>query len=176
MQWLCDGSHRGFTLVETLLTITVLAIISSVVGRILLVGLDTYAAVIGLSTGLQQARGAMNRMTDELVRLPPGGVVLVSDTRLDYLEAGGLPNNFRQEGNGGNPVVVRGDDLLVQNIGYLDFDTWDGLGAPIAVPALVRRINIELNVMARGVPGTITFRTEVFPRLFLYAGFVATGG
>lgn len=165
----CSG--HGFTLIELILTVSMLAIIALVVARILLVGLDTYASVSSRSMAVQQARAGLGRIWSECARLSSATLTGVADTQLDFIDAGGFATNVRQVTIGADMNVWRGNDLLVPSVGFLDFDYWDGLGNRTTDPLAVRRINVELNVLARGGFGAMTFRTEVFPRAFMYNGF-----
>ncbi|MBI2345926.1 MAG: type II secretion system protein [Deltaproteobacteria bacterium] len=162
---------RAFTLVELILTISVMGIIALAVGQLLVVGLGTYISVRSRSGAIQQARIAMDRMLDELQRLPATTMPTVSDTRIDFIDAQGIATNFKQITDATDINIVRGEDLLVNQAGYLDFDPLDRFGAPAADTAAVRRINIELNVLFPWSSNTITFRSELFRRAFMYQGF-----
>ncbi|MBI4366605.1 MAG: prepilin-type N-terminal cleavage/methylation domain-containing protein [Deltaproteobacteria bacterium] len=162
---------RGFTLVELILTIGVLAVIALVVGRMLLVGLDTYAAVTQRNIAITQARTTADRFLGEMVRLTSANILGISGTKLDFRDRFGTVTSFAQGANGAQATVMRGNDVLVSSAGFLQFRYYDGLGVEVATPEAVRRISIDLNVVSPGGYGAMTYHTEIFPRTFMYLGF-----
>lgn len=164
-------TRQAFTLIELILTVSVLSIIALVVARMLLIGLDTYAAISSRSIAVQQARAGLGRVRDECVRFNAATLTGIADTQMDFIDGGGVPTNVRQIMIGPELSVVRGNDLLVPSVGFIDFDYRDGTGNLVTDPLAVRRINVELNVLARGGFGAMTYRTEIFPRAFMYNGF-----
>ena len=167
--------RRGFTFVETILCVIVIAVIASVAARVLLAGLDVYKLVVDRNNAFQGARMAMERMFDELIHLRSTDISWMSDQRIGFRDINGVSTDFDMEtASGGGysiPCIYRGDDYLVGNVTYLDFDYLNETGQSTVWSWLVRRINIDFTVTAPRGAGTIRLRTDVFPRNFMYSDF-----
>lgn len=164
-------NNRAFTFVEVLLTIVLLGIMGVLLVKMFNVGLDTYASITSRSLGVQQSRIALNRIVEELWRLRAGDLQMVADTQCNFRDTFGNMTDFHQGVQGSTPVLLRQTDLLARPIGYIDFDYTDGVGTTVTDPSAVRRINVELNTQSLGGYGAMTFRTELFPRSYMYQGF-----
>jgi len=162
---------KGFTLVETILTIVIVSIISGVSAKILLSGLDTYSFVISRKDATQSARVAMERMVSELTTLTWVDLILIRNEKISFIDAQGFPTSFESDTMGGNPTLARGNDFLAGPLGFIDFDYLRADGSPASNGSQVDKINIELSITAAGGYGAITLRTEVYPRNRMYTNF-----
>lgn len=166
-----QGRKKGFTLVETILTILIVGIIAGVSAKILLSGLDTYSFVVNRSNVAQHARVAMERMVSELTEVEWTDILYMSNSWLSYVDRDGLNSSFKSGTNAGQPALIRGNDYLAGPLGFIDFDYLQANGSTAFFSSQVRKINIELSLDAAGGYGAITLRTEVFPRNLMYDEF-----
>jgi prepilin-type N-terminal cleavage/methylation domain-containing protein len=164
-------NKKGFTLVETILTIIVVGIIAGVSGQVLMRGIDAYSMITNRKDAIQHARVGMDRMMYELLLVDSSKLTSVSDTRIDFVDMNGSAANFRRANVYGTLDLVRGNDFLAGQVALLDFDFFKSDGTSAVFPWDVRRISIELTAQALGGYGTIPLRTEVFPRNFMYTNF-----
>jgi len=166
---------RGFTFVETLLTVVIISVIASIVAKILLVGLDSYALIVNRHDALQTARLAMERMVDEIVMFESSDIYGIYNTRLNFNDVYDDSTNFRKTnatmGGQSVPCIYRKGDFLAGNVTLLDFDYYRDNGSATTLPSRVRRINVDFTVQAGAGAGTVHVRTDVFPRAFMYDNF-----
>lgn len=162
---------RGFTLIELVLTITIVGIISSVSAKVLLTGIDTYALTSNRKDALQHARVGMDRMVAELTSLRQGMITGKTDTRVSFIDSDNLATNFQRTTVNSTLELYRRDDFLAGQVALLDFDYYKLDGTTATWPWEVRRINIELTIQALGGAGSVPLRTEVFMRNYMYTNF-----
>ncbi len=60
---------KGFTFVETLLSVVVIGVVAGVAAKVLISGLDVYALIVNRHDASQTARLAMERMVDEITMI-----------------------------------------------------------------------------------------------------------
>lgn len=167
--------RRGFTFVETILCIVVIAAIASVVAHVLMAGLEIYMIVVDRNNAFQNSRMAMERMVDELVHLDSTDINWMSNERIGFRDMDGMSTDFDLEvasaGGYSTDCIFRGNDYLLGNIIHLDFDYLNEEGDSTIWSWLVRRINIDFTVEAPREAGTLRLRTDVFPRNHMYDDF-----
>jgi prepilin-type N-terminal cleavage/methylation domain-containing protein len=163
--------RKGFTLIELILTITIVGIIAFVSAQVLMRGIDAYSLITNRKDATQHARVGMDRMIQELTLLKPLDLTYASDTRINFFDASGLLTNFRRASVYSTIDLLRGGDFLAGRISLLDFDFYRSDDASTTVPSAVRKINIELTTQTVGGYGTVPVRTNVFPRNFMYTDF-----
>lgn len=162
---------KGFTLVELLLTIIVVAIIAGVSAQVLLRGIDTYSLVTSRRDALENARIGMDRMISEMLLVRSSDITGISPTRLDFTDSAGNPTNFKRHSYQGTIDLFRNNDFLAGQIALLNFTYYRSDGTFASFPSDVRMIGVELTVQSVGGYGTVPLRTRVFPRNFMYNGF-----
>jgi prepilin-type N-terminal cleavage/methylation domain-containing protein len=166
---------KGFTFVETLLSVIILGAIATVAAKVLVVGLDIYALVANRHDASQTARLAMERMVDETELIHWIDILGMENTRFRFIDADGHTTNFRQttvSKNGRSVVCVyREDDFLAGDATYFDFDYLKADGSNTIWSWEVKRINIDLVITAPANAGSVHLRTEVFPRNLMYSNF-----
>lgn len=168
-------NKRGFTFVETILSVILVAIIAGVAAKVLISGLDIYSLIVNRNTAFHTARAAMERIQDELLYLKSTDITWMSDTRLGFRDVNGYSTDFEKttvrRGAQIIPCINRGDDYLAGDVTQLDFDYYNATGGSTIWPLQVRRINIELTVQAMGNAGSVHLRSDVYPRTFMYSNF-----
>lgn len=161
---------RGFTMVELVLVIVIVAIIASLGAQMMGSGFQSYFSGRDISRGDWQARVALERMTRELraVRSATAADLIISPaSEITFVNSDGATVRFYVVGtqlmrsNGG----VAGAQPLADGISALSFSYLQADGTtPAASATLVRYITVSFTV-TRG-PATTTLRTTVNPRNF----------
>lgn len=166
---------KGFTFIETVLTIVVVGIIAGVAAKVLVSGLDIYALIVNRNKAVQMARVAMDRMVGEMLLVRTADITAMTDLRFGFVDKGGASTDFKRTMALVNGVwtlcLFRGNDFMVSNSSLLDFDYLRADGTPAYSITEVRRINIDFTIQAAAMAGAVRLRTEVFPRYFMYSGF-----
>lgn len=171
MMRIINKNKWGFTLIEMLLTIVIIGIMAGVAAKILLSGLDTYSFVVSRKDATQNARIAMDRIASEVLLLEEGDITFIANNRISFEDENGLSTSFQTQVSGNQTNITRGNDFLAGPLGFLDFDYLRADGADAAMISEIKKINIELSIDSQGGFGPVTFRTEVFPRNFMYEDF-----
>lgn len=162
----------GFTLVEAIATMTIVATIMAVVSRVVLVSVDAYAAATTraeLSSGLSTA---LERMCAELRQIPlvSGGssapdIASVSATSITWSANSTLAlsgSNLTLALAGGSACT------LLTNVSAFNLQCYDESNVALASSlsgnacAAIRRVQITVSVQRGGI--TETLRTRVFLR------------
>ena len=161
---------KGFTLVELVLTIALIAIVAGVIAPVLVGGLRSYVMISSQKAALAQVRLAMERMSAE-IRLIPDTDSIDTWTSTQFQFDIPSESNVRYRLQSGD--LQRGSTDLASNVSNLNFTYLNSGGNPAAAKEDIYRIGVEMTLDAAGGQGSITIRTEVFPRRFssAYADF-----
>lgn len=161
---------KGFTLVEIILSVSLVGILFALSAVILDRGVDSYANIIQRTSKNQEIRYAMERMVRELIRVEAGagGELLgIQNDRVQFRDSLGNNTDFRLTGN----TLNRGNDPLLENVTAFNVTGYrDNNQITTALPQ-VRRIRLQLSALPPGQTAPITFRTDVFLRTDLYENF-----
>ncbi len=167
--------RRGFTLVETMLALVIVAVIAGVAAEVLVSGLGIYKLVVNRNNTFQTARMAMDRIFDEVLMFDEFSISWLGNTRIGFWDQDGVNTDFERrtvtQGGRTIPCIYRGDDYLAGNVTQMDFDFYNASGASTVWSWLVRRVNIEITVTSPDGEGSVHLRTDVFPRKFMYDDF-----
>lgn len=159
-------NHRGFTMIEVTLGVVIMSITALAFAPLLTQAVASYAMSAQRARTLHDTRHAMFQMTREMLYIGTNEITGISPTQLQFIDQGGLNANYRLL----NGSIMRGNTLLVPNVSAFTLTYLDSNGAQTAVLASIRRIGINLQVTAP-TQGTVTLRSEVFPRGFVYTNF-----
>lgn len=168
--------ERGFTFVETLLTVVIISIIASVAAQVLLSGLDVYALVINRNNAFQTARTAMDRMENEILLFNSTSLTWLGSNRMSFIDVDGIATSFKSQtqamGRRSVPCIYRGSDYLAGDVTVLSFAYKRMDGASTIWPTQVRRIDVDFTVQSVATAaGTVRIRETIFPRNFMYSNF-----
>ena len=162
--------QKGFTLVEIILSITLIAILFTVTSIVLQRGLDAYAHISSRAASLQQARYVMERMTRELMRVGDENstnIQNIQDDQITFVDANNITTNF----NFANQTLWREDDLLLPNVTSVTFTGFRDNNNTTSSGQQTRRIRIEFATLPPGETVPLTLRTDVFIRNYLYENY-----
>ncbi len=167
-------SQHGFSLVESVLSCVVLAIVALTFASLFAHAIDSYEDMNARSESLDNARYSLNRISKELMYIQPSNITAIAPGQLSFTDSTGLATSFNTASVGGVLNLYRGTDLLAQNLSSFGFAYYDATGALItdySSPALVRRIQISISVKDTSGNNDVALTTEVYPRNFYYSNF-----
>lgn len=156
---------KGFTILELILSMTLMGILLAASGVLLGRGLDAYNLVSAHSDSVEQARYAMIRMEKEIETVT--NISNSQVTQFGFTDTLGAATDFHLNGTD----LMRGNDPLARNVTSLAFTYYKSDGSATNANPQVRRVQIDLTVQATGGAGTVHLRSEVFPRNFYYDTF-----
>ncbi len=166
------GRRAGFTLVESLLSIVVIAATVIAAGELMSIGLGSYSVVVDRREALQDVRLAINMMTGEIQQIvdPATDITEAQPTSVTFNSAGGGQVRyyvqggrlFRQDATDTNTLA----DNVTANTG---FEYYTAGGATTSNPSLVHRIHIT--VEANSAHGAILAKSNVYLRNRYYDAF-----
>lgn len=159
-------NHRGFSAIEVTLGIVIMSITALAFAPMLTQAVASYSLAATRARAVHDIRHAMFQMTREILYIGNNEILGASPTQLQFVDQSSANTDFRLQ----NGRVMRGATLLVPNVTGLTFIYRDSNGNPTTVLNAIRRIGITLSVSAP-VQGTVTLRSEVFPRGFVYNNF-----
>lgn len=156
---------RGFTLLEMLLAIVIISAMVVAVAFILIRGMEAYTLVVDRREALQEARTAVNMMTNELqtIQDPSTGIAGISATSITFTPAAG--GSVTYSVSGGN--LLRGAKTLASSVSAAtQFQYFTAGGASTSNPAQVYRIHIavEVDTPAGSGHGKATINSNVYLR------------
>jgi len=152
--------RHGFTLVELVVTITVVAVIAAM-GTGLLVEVGRAYSISKTASGAYaDAHHALERVRLELAGLTaPTDISSMGATSITFT-AWGSPTTYSLSGG----TLRRDGQALATGCSKFELTYYQSDGSIAAAPAAVRRIAVEIAITRRG--RTAQLRTEVFPRSF----------
>lgn len=151
------SKHRGVTLVEMIIAITLVGIVSGILGSVWLQLSNTNALNRTIVDTTWQARMALFRMEREFGRctaLASG----TSFTSLRFIDADGSTVIYQRSGN----TLTRNGVQLANHISAFSISGLDNNFATTVAPASVRCININLTVSNQNI--TTALASSVCPR------------
>lgn len=175
--------RRGFTLVEAIATIVILAVVMGVASRLVHAGADSYTAGSVRAEMHAQLSSAMDRITSELreVRAAPASspaapdVSSVTPTSISWTGPDGIARTLALSGSTLNLTVGgAGAAALALNVSGLAVACYDQENTALAAnlsgasTAAIRRVELTLQASVGGVGDTL--RTRVFLRCTVAGG------
>jgi len=160
---------KGFTLIELILTISLIGILLVCSGLLLTQGLDSYSKVFFRSSSLEESRYAMERMVRELRKIGDEGNALqnIDSDQITFLDENDTDATFSHSGQS----LYRNGNLLLDNVSALTFTGFRENGSTTTAAVQVRRVQIRLSTLPPGQNSPIILQTGVFLRNFIYENF-----
>lgn len=157
--------QRGYSLIELIVVVVLIAIIAGITGRMLAWGIDMFdfisvrkdamhAARLGVEIVVKDLRSLIN--SDDINTADDGTLIF------DNLSGVTITLEF-DEGS-----LIRNENPLIQNLSDFRFRYYDinelELGVPVTDPSLVWRIDFSLDAVVDGNP--FHMESSVIPRSF----------
>lgn len=154
------GSCTAFTLVELVVTITLVAIVGALGTGIVVLSGRAYARSKTYQDSFSDASYALNRMALELRNVAsPNHFLSISSNSISF-QIAGQAYTYALSGT----ELLRNGQPLAAGVSSLALTYYDASNIETANPASVQRIAIALTVSRGG--SSARLRTEVFPRPF----------
>lgn len=154
-------TKKGFTLIETIVTTTLLAIIALGIGSFIITSLQAWVFMSGRESAVGRTRSAMNRMTAELRRIKKPQNILVSEnSECQFIDLDVNIVDFKQSGTN----LLRDNDILATGLASpegLRFTYLDSTGEATSTDLNVRSIRVWLSLTS----GTQTTTLESSARI-----------
>ncbi len=161
---------RGFTLVEIILSISLVSILFALTAILLSRGVSSFSTISQRGRQTQDARYAMERMMRELVLVKAGvGGDLngTSATQISFKDKSGSNTDFHLNGQN----LFRGSDLLLNRVTALTFTGYKTDGSVTASAPQTIRLRIQLTTLPQGETASLILRTDIFLRTDMYVNF-----
>ena len=151
----------GFSLIEIIMTIVILAIVGLVGVDILMQGTYSYFEARDYREAVQEVRYAVERMTREIredIDTPSTDITTFTSTNFTFLDTSGASIAFALNGTNLERNII----VLASNVTSLAFTYLQANGSAAATAGQIWKIQIAMTVTV-GKPA-IGVRTIVFPR------------
>ncbi|MDO8526399.1 MAG: type II secretion system protein [Deltaproteobacteria bacterium] len=163
--------QSGFTLVEIILSITLMGILFTLSSLVLVQGLNAYRHISARATNLNEARYALERMVRELRREGDENniddIKNIQSNSITFIDALGNNTSFSLSGQN----LLRDNDLLLNNVTALVFTGYRDTGAETSSAQQVRRVRIQLTTTPPGQVASLLLVSDVFLRNYMYENF-----
>ena len=153
--------NKGFTLIELIVVIAIVALLSFFLGAFIINTMDTYVFVKVREKGLSDMRLALNRMTRELKHIDEPQLILSMEaTECEFVKVGTGVVDLRQIGT---DLYLDSDILLSGLVSPegLSFFYYDASGNPTSTAGDVRSIKVRLHVLRSGEEITLESRSKI---------------
>lgn len=162
--------NKGFTLIEIILSVSLVGILFAVSAIVLDRGIDSYADISERGAKNQDVRLAMERMVRELILVdagPSGELNGIQSDRVQFRDALGQNTEFRLIGN----TLNRETDPLLENVTAFTVTGYRSNNQVTTAAPQVRRIRLQLSALPVGQTAPVTLRTDIFLRTEMYENF-----
>lgn len=152
---------NGFTLVELIIVITIMAVLSVIALPMLHAGFNSYFTQRDLNDADWQGRLALSRMTRDLQNIPnTGDITTASSTQLTFVDNTNTTVTYTIPVTSTN--LQRNGLNLAQGVSALTFGYFDKNGAIAASTSAIRYIAVTLNITRNNT--NITMQTVIYLR------------
>jgi prepilin-type N-terminal cleavage/methylation domain-containing protein len=151
--------QRGFTLLELVMVIVIIGVISVVIAKIMLQGLQSFATSQNTSEVDWQGLIAMERLTSDIHTIrSPSDITTITASQLTFTDTSGTSVQYSLSGNN----LLRNSQILASGVTGLTFGYLSDTGATTATASAVRYISISLTLVQSNI--TTSFSTLVGSR------------
>lgn len=162
---------KGFTLLELILSMVVLAAIFGITAQTLMMSSDNLSYIANRKTAVADIRYGLNKLTQELRQVESADINSIASTSFEFRDADANLITYQLAADGSRLSIYRDADVLIPNvatfnISYLDADGND-LGTDSAQIANIRRIQLDITTEPVGDEDAMSFSTTVVPRSFV---------
>jgi len=143
-----NNSRNGFTLVETVILITLVSVLTVFLGGFVLTFSRAWLSIQGRDTAVGSARFGMNRIIAEIrTANTTDGLSTITTSECSFTDIDGQSIDYKQNGTS----LMRNTDILLSNLSTpegLRFTYLDALSSPTATKKNIRAIRVWLYVTA----------------------------
>ncbi len=165
------NNSKGFTLIELVIVITIIGIISGIVGSILIGTIDAWTFRFNRGDLLSNGRLAMNRMVREIREVKNRSKVTTADpSEFSFENVDSVDVTYSLSGTDLNRTENETTNTLAEDVSNLTFTYFDSDGEPIETPDVapgatdIRRVRINLTLTKSGE--NVYLQSESVPRNF----------
>ena len=162
---------KGFTLIELVIVITIIGIITGVVGYILLGTVDAWMFKFNRADLLSDGRLAMNRMVREIREIKNRGkVTTAASSEFRFENVDNIDITYDLSSTDLDRTADGTANTLAENVSSLTFTYFDSNGNTIATPDVapgatdIRRVRINLTLTKNSED--VYLQSESVPRNF----------
>jgi len=143
---------QGFTLVELLITITILGVLSVLMLPVIQTGFNGYFTARNITEANWQAEMALERMTRDIRDIPsPSSISVANSNQLTFV---GATNNSVSYTLSGTNLLLNGN-ILAQGVNSVTFGYFTSAGAVAGTIASICYVTITLNITDNNVNYTL---------------------
>lgn len=140
--------RTGFTLIETVITLALLAVVAFGMGSFILSSIQGWVLISQRESAVTIAKSAMNRMTAELRRIrTPQDILIHTNSQCRFVDISNQTIDFVQSGTN----LLRNSDVLATGLSSpegLRFTFVDATGESTSVHQEMRSIRVLLSVIS----------------------------
>lgn len=163
---------KGFTLIEMILTLSLVAILFTLSAILLSQGVVSFATISERGSSLQESRFAMERMAREIILLKAGAggdLQNILPTQISFIDKSALNTDFHLDAP--TQILYRGANPLLERVTALTYTAFRDDNAVTQSTPQTRRIQIALTILPKGETAPLILRTNIFLRTDLYEKF-----
>lgn len=154
--------QQGFTLIELVLVIILVAVMANVASTMLAEGLRAYLTTKNITDADWQGRIALQRMERDIRAIRSSNdVATATSSQLSFVDTSGTTITYELSGT----TLLRNSQALADGIQTLTFSYFDQNGTSTATTTAIRYIRIALNITQGNANYTVT--TAIYPRNLL---------
>ena len=144
--------HRGFSMIELIIVITILAILTAITLPMLYAGFHSYFLQRDLSDANWQGRLALSRMTRDIHNLPAtNSISTASSTQFAFTSHNNANVSYTLSGTN----LQRNALTLANGVNAIVLGYYDSTGTSTSTIANIRYVSIELNITHNNVNTTL---------------------
>jgi len=162
--------EKGFTLIEIIIVITIVGIVSVIIGSMLLGVVKAWTFKINRNDILWDGRLAINRMTREIRTVRnDASVTTASSSQFRFIDSANIDITYSLSSTNLNRTENGTANLLAENVSSLGFTYYDAAGTVIPSPTVslttdIKRVRINLTFAKNGQ--TFYLQSDSMPRNF----------
>jgi len=148
--------HCGFTMIELIIVIVILAVLSAIALPMLTAGFNGYFTQRNLSDANWQGRLALSRMSRDIRSIPSAGnITTATSTQFTFTNSSNASVSYTLSGT----ALQRNGITLANGVSAVTFGYYTSAGAVTATISAIRYVSITLNITENNT--NITLETVV---------------
>ncbi|MBX7149267.1 hypothetical protein K1X76_09275 [bacterium] len=164
-------TNKGFSIIEAVLTISIMSLMFGVASQAMISNLSTYAFISNRQAALSDMRYAMNLVTNELTRLSSANIQSISATSITFRDINGNNATYSSSTQNGVTSLMKNNEKLASPISGFTLAYLDQNGNTTAAISSVRKIKVTMTSAQKDNEGNISLTTMIIPRNFLYSNY-----